>query len=388
MKTEAKELLDKHQQGLCTEEEAAFVETWYLKQKVLNPVQLSEEERLADIYKIWNVLAEKTGEKSGTETDLKGYVNSYKLWYRIAAIASVILILGALIIFMNRGDERQYQHLDAKSDIPAGNNRAILTLANGKKINLTDAANGKLIEEAGMSITKTADGQVVYEMAPQTRNGGNEMAYNTISTPRGGQYQINLPDGSRVWLNAASSLKFPASFASLKERKVVLNGEAYFDVHHDSKKPFKVEATGQMVEDIGTQFNINSYSDELVVKTTLVEGSASVSSSRNNDLILQAGQQAVLSKSGIIKKQTADVQEAIAWKQGDFVFRNTDFKTVMRKIARWYDVEIVYDASAPSDIPLGGLVSRSKNISVLLNLMEETGAVHFNVEGRRITVSK
>ena len=436
--TDAKELLDKYQQGLCTAEEIAIVETWYLKQEFLNPVQLSEEERAVDIYRIWNVLAEKTSTgKSAEATAIEIPVKSYKLWYRIAAVASVILVFAALILFMNHRQNR-FQHLDAKNDIPAGGNRAILTLANGTKIDLSDAANGRLAEEAGIRITKAADGQVVYEMASESSLRDTKQSqsssvpnYNTISTPRGGQYQINLPDGSTVWLNAASSLKFPASFANLKERKVVLNGEAYFDVYHNAEQPFKVEAAGQIVEDIGTQFNINSYADELVVKTTLVEGSASVSSlvgnpslrggvssslrggtpkqstpqagiasqarndgmARNdgstpNNVILQPGQQAVLSKSGAIKMQIADLQEAIAWKKGDFVFRNADFKTVMRKIARWYDVEITYDASAPSDIPLGGLVSRSKNISVLLNLMEETGAVHFKVEGRRITVSK
>ena len=443
--TNAKELLDRYQQGVCTEEEKAVVETWYLRHEVLHPVVLSEEERVTDIYKIWDILAEKTCAGKSEEASPKIQINPYTLWYRIAAAACVILVLGALIIFINRGNRNHYQHFDAKNDIPAGNNRAILTLASGKKINLSDATNGKLIEEAGMSITKTADGQVVYEITSESSLRGTKQSqssnvpyYNTISTPRGGQYQINLPDGSRVWLNAASSLKFPTSFASLKERKVVLNGEAYFDVHHDSKQPFKVEAAGQMVEDIGTQFNINSYADELVVKTTLVEGSASVSSIRSaslsllrsvssslrgstpkqstpqagiasqarndvvatndvvarndeskyNEVILLPGQQTLLSKSGAIKMQTADLEEAIAWKKGDFVFRNADFKTVMRKIARWYDVEIVYDVSAPSDIPLGGLVSRSKNISVLLNLMEETGAVHFKVEGRKITVSK
>ena len=438
--TNAEELLERYQQGRCTEEESALVETWYLKHQVSNPVALSEGERVTDISKIWDILAEKTNARKSEEVNPKIQINPYTLWYRIAAAASVILVLGALIIFMNRSNRNHYQHLDAKNDIPAGNNRAILTLANGKKINLSDATNGKLAEEAGINITKMADGQVVYQIAsrgPKQSQSSSLPYYNTISTPRGGQYQINLPDGSRVWLNAASSLKFPASFANLKERKVVLNGEAYFDVHHDSKQPFRVETAGQVVEDIGTQFNINSYSDELVVRTTLVEGSASVSSIRStssslrggfssslrggfssslrggtpkqsipksviasqarndvmnrNDILevlLEPGTQAVLNRLGTLKKQTADLQEAIAWKQGDFVFRNADFKTVMRKISRWYDVEIVYDVSAPSDIPLGGLVSRSKNISVLLNLMEETGAVHFKVEGRKITVSK
>ncbi|MCD0488640.1 DUF4974 domain-containing protein [Pedobacter sp. MC2016-14] len=391
--TKAKELLEKYQQGLCTEEEKSIVETWYLKHRVLNPIAVSEEERLTDIYKIWDILAQKTSIEAPLEVvvkEIKGA--SLKLWYQIAAAASILLIIG-LAIILNRPKEDRYQQLDAKSDIPAGNNRAILTLANGKKIDLSGAGKGEIAKESGISIVKLADGQVVYTVVQQNLKIQDERSYNTISTPRGGQYQVNLPDGSKIWLNAASSLKFPASFANLKERKVILSGEAYFDVFHDAKQPFRVETAGQVVEDIGTQFNINSYNDEPVVKTTLVEGSARVMpSSRQHeatrDLILMPGQQAIFDRREAIKMQNADLQEAIAWKKGDFVFRNADFRNVMRKIARWYDVEIIYDASAPLDIPLGGLVSRSKNISVLLNLMEETGAVHFKVEGRKITVSK
>ncbi len=307
------------------------------------------------------------------------------LWPRIAAAASILAVLGTGFYFY-----RTYKtsldlltNLNVKNDIPAGQNGATLTLANGRIIKLSDAVKGRLAEESGVSITKTKDGQLVYTVRDAGSGRNDLIAYNTLSTAKGEQYQVVLPDFTKVWLNAASSLKYPATFANLKERKVILTGEAYFEVTHNARQPFKVQAAGQLIEDIGTAFNVNSYADEPDIKTTLIEGSIRL----NEDRILKPGEQGINHKGTILVKN-ADLSQAIAWKNGDFIFKNEDFKTIMRQLARWYNIDVIYEDSAPDDVQLVGYMSRSKNLSSILNIMEITGKVHFKLEGRRIIVTK
>lgn len=280
------------------------------------------------------------------------------------------------------------------NDIPPGGNDAILTLADGSKISLTDAGNGELLNTRGVSIVKTDNGQLVYTVDPSSTVKENEVTFNTITTPRGGQYQVNLPDGTKVWLNAATSLKFPTTFKNLKERKVELNGEAYFEVAKNKQQPFKVLSLmsdfgrAQETEVLGTHFNINAYDDEPETKTTLLEGSIRVGLRQNinkkYDVILAPGQQAILSNNNL-KTLTVDTEEAIAWKNGNFVFANEGIESIMRKIARWYNVEVVYQGKI-TDNDFVGTVPRFKNISEALTILELTNTVHFKVEGRRITV--
>lgn len=316
-------------------------------------------------------------------------------WQKIgsvfAAAASIILVCSIGIYFYAQNHHGSTDNI--QGDIQPGRNGATLTLSTGEKISLTHAVNGKLASESGARIIKTADGQVVYERAPgaaQPRNADASI-YNILSTANGQQYQIILPDGTKVWLNAASSLKYPASFSGLKERKVELDGEAYFEVAHHVRQPFRIVTHNQLVEDIGTAFNLNAYQDEPAIKTTLVEGSVKVSFAKaaqsTPDVILKPGQQSV-NTGGTIVVKNADINQITAWKNGDFIFKNDDFKTIMRQLARWYDVEVVFDASAPENIQLGGYMSRSKNISSILKIMEITGKVHFKTEGRRVIVTK
>ena len=353
-----------------------------------------------------------------------------KLWLRIAVAAAMTAIIFGAGLFYYSVQNKTDQNFNASNDIAPGINSATLTLADGRKIRLSDAVKGELAKEAGVRITKTKDGQVVYtlvaepgEIASQARNDGTN-SLNTLSTAKGEMYQIVLPDKSVVWLNAASSLKYPASFANLKERKVVLDGEAYFQVKHDAKQPFRVQTTNQLIEDIGTVFNVNSYTDEPGTKTTLVEGSVKIASQARNDadgagssslrssslsslrssspsslrggtpkqstpqdIILHPGEQAV-SLGTDIRITKVDPETATGWKNGDFIFEGADFKSAMRKIARWYNVEIVYDPSIGNDIELGGWTSRKNNLSVVLKWIESTNNVHFKVKGRRITVTK
>ncbi|WP_448634930.1 FecR family protein [Pedobacter panaciterrae] len=242
-----------------------------------------------------------------------------------------------------------------------------------------------------MVINKTADGQLVYTVSdsdPQGKNGAQ--LFNTIETPNGGKYQVNLPDGTRVWLNAASLLRYPTKFSGSK-RVVELTGEGYFEVAKlPGKIPFIVKSEGQEVEVLGTHFNINSYEDEGPIKTTLLEGSVRVIRSKSswnapdNNVLLRPGEQSELGEQKINVKEV-NTESILAWKDGDFVFDGDDLKSIMRKVARWYDVEVIYKGEF-DDVKFGGLISRSKNISSVLGIMESTGKIHFVIEGNRITV--
>ena len=304
-------------------------------------------------------------------------------WIRITAAASILLMIGVGFYFYNSHSKRlsTVQGLGAESDIAAGGYKATLTLANGRQLFIDDQGQGKLTEQAGYSVTKAKDGKLIYKVV-QGASGKDivsTLEYNTLSTPKGGIYQLKLSDGTLVVLNSGSSIRFPATFANLAERKVELNGEAYFEIMHNARQPFKVISAGQVVEDIGTAFNINSYVDEPGTKTTLIEGSASV-----NATVLAAGQQAVLTK-GNLQIKHADIQEVLAWKEGNFLFNGEKIESVMRKIAYWYNVDVVYLGKKPT-ADFRGKVSRSRKISAVLELLELTGSVHFKVEGRKVTV--
>jgi len=352
-------------------------------------------------------------------------VKTYKLWPRIAAAAAILLAVGLGVFFYTsyyapRHLEGSAATRDLANDIKPGGNKAYLVLSNGKRVSLTDAANGELAKEAGVEITKTADGQVVYKSAsdisgrhPEFSSGSRTSysnALNTIETPRGGQYQIRLPDGSKVWLNAASKLIYPVSFNGRGQRVVELSGEAYFEIFKNKLQPFVVKSKNQEVTVLGTHFNINSYTDEGSVKTTLLEGSVAVRhlegsaailnqvqhrlgdlSYRRDDargqdgVVLKPNEQAILA-GGKINVVLADLDETMAWQKGDFVFKNEPLESIMKKISRWYDVEVVYAEGAPKNITLGGLISRNKNLSAVLKMMEMTKKVKFKVEGKKVTV--
>ncbi|EDM34152.1 putative anti-sigma factor [Pedobacter sp. BAL39] len=272
----------------------------------------------------------------------------------------------------------------AKTDLPPGGNKAVLTLSNGKQIVLNGSGNGVLNSEKGMSILKTKDGQLVYTIADGEDRYDHGL--NTIQTPNGGQYQVNLPDGTRVWLNAASSIRFPAVFGKLKPRTVELTGEAYFEVAHRTTQAFIVRTAGQEVKVLGTHFNVNSYNNEPSTTTTLLEGSVQVSSG-GKEALLAPGEQSAVSTAGI-RKQEVDVSSAIDWKNGEFAFRNAELSTIMRKIARWYDVEVIFMDDQIGHETFGGSVSKYGKVSEVLTTLALTEKVHFRMEGRKIFVMK
>jgi len=270
-----------------------------------------------------------------------------------------------------------------KNDIPAGGDKAYLTLANGKRIALTDSMIGTISPAPGFRISKTAKGQLRYELA----KGASGNGYNTITTPKGGKYEVILADGTHVYLNAASSLRFPTSFTGAAERWVTLTGEGYFEVSHRDGQPFYVQSGKQLLRVLGTHFNLKAYPDEQSVKTTLLQGSVKVSNSEGSNAVLKPGQQSQLDQ-GKLKLEEVDVMAATDWQRAEINLKAEDFQSTMRKIARWYDVEIVFDETAPGDLTLGGLVSRDKSLVAVLKVMELTGKVHFKVEGRRVTVMR
>lgn len=368
------ELLEKYNAGNCTEEEKALVEKWYLDFSVRE-------------FDCTQEYVNRMGEEIWAALPVNQPVRSFRWVTSIAAAIFLAVFAFGSYFYLNRKPTGPKSD-SSTADIPPGGHNAILTLGNGKKIDLTQVENGQLATQSGIRIAKTTEGQLVYTFTGQNTPENKTPEMNTIETPRGGDYQINLPDGTKVWLNAASSLRFATAFSN-GERRVELRGEAYFEVAPNKSLPFRVATSGQLVEVTGTHFNINSYNDEPAVKTTLLEGSVKVTSLKNHQSKnLIPGQQAIVSSGDIDVVSNTDVTTAIAWKNDEFIFKNDDFRTEMRKIARWYDVEIVYDDSAPDNFELGGFISRKKDISAVFKLIELTGKVHFKIQGRRILVTR
>ncbi|KIO74504.1 hypothetical protein TH53_26050 [Pedobacter lusitanus] len=379
---DAKELLEKYKSGNCTDAEKAIVETWYLKFELERPGDLSDTELNDATDRIWNKLP----------VHEENPVKRRKLWSYAGIAAAILFVVSAGTYYLKPFSFNSHPALlkqTAKTEFPQilpGGNKATLTLANGRKITLDEAGNGRLAEQAGMIITKTKDGQLVYTVSDRGNLINGQTETNVISTPKGGQYQINLPDGTKVWLNAASSLRFPVVFTGA-ERKVSLTGEAYFEVAKAyPAKPFKVAAALQTVEVLGTHFNISSYSDEPAVKTTLLEGSVKVTvkTTSNPDVLLKPGQQSSL-VGNQLHVNLANTEEAVAWKNGMFRFKDADLLTVMRSVARWYDVEVSYEGSLPAR-QFSGEIHRNINLSEVLDILSFF-KVHFRVEGKKITVT-
>jgi transmembrane sensor len=311
-------------------------------------------------------------------------INPIKMFKKYALVAIVLLVAGTSWFFYQRNTNHIIDNQVLTKILPGGN-KAILTLANGEKISLTDAVNGQIATQSGMRITKKADGQLVYEVSDDGSSATGASQYNTIEVPVGGQWQAVLSDGSHVWLNALSSITFPTRFTG-KERKVEIKGEAYLEVAHNKAMPFKVSSLGQTIEVLGTHFNVMAYPDENVIKTTLLEGSVRISQNGRTQL-LEPGEQAQVTNANIKVTDEIDMEEVVAWKNGYFKF-DENLESILSKVARWYNVEVIYNYRPDANIQFAGKVSRAKNISALLKIIEFNGDVHFKIEGRRVTVMR
>jgi transmembrane sensor len=301
----------------------------------------------------------------------------------VAACLLVAFAVGGYFLFDSPVNGPAIANKPQKTAILQGGNKAILRLANGSKIILDSVKTGEIAKQGGAIIVKTKDGKVIFDASNTDSKPTDEIAFNTLSTPRGGQYMVKLPDGSAVWLNSSSSLKFPTSF-SANERVVELTGEAYFEVAKNPLKPFKVKTAQQMVEVLGTHFNINAYDDEPSVATTLLEGSVKVSqNSSGKTLVLKPGQQARLDND--LRKFDVDASLYVDWKDGYFKFTREDIHSILRKAARWYDVDVSYSGNITKE-GFVGIVPRSKDIYELLNALKLTGLINYKVEGRHVTI--
>lgn len=373
--------------------------------------ELSEDDPVKkDLWQLWDGLdPEEQQEKKDWESMLQrirqqaieaeneqsSVFRRLPAWRAVAAAAIILIVAaGASFLFTGKPQKKiaiaETQRQRFKNDVLPGSNKAMLTLSNGTTIMLNSIHSGVVAQQGNTRILKLNAGQLVYSRQLAIGSQQPVVQYNTLSTPRGGQYQLVLPDGSKVWLNAASSIRYPTSFTE-KERKVEITGEAYFEVAKDPGKPFIVKlplsASGKdqgEVQVLGTRFNINAYDDEPVISTTLLEGGVKVASGDKVQLLLP-GQEARMWRNGAVKLiKDAPVEQAIAWKEGKFSFEHTSIYEIMRQVSRWYDVEVDY--RDPFDIYLSGSISKNVNASQVFKMLELVGEVEFKIDGRRITV--
>ncbi len=307
-----------------------------------------------------------------------------KIW---SAAAAILLLISGGIYFLQSHEHPKRELADFENKVPVndakpGGNKATLTLANGSVVILETAKSGAISQQGGSQVIKLDDGRLLYKA--EVGNAAETVEYNTVSTPRGGQYQLVLSDGSKVWLNAESSITFPTAFVG-KQRKVEIKGEAYFEIAHNPKMPFEVKVKNLNVQVLGTHFNVNAYDDETAVKTTLIEGLVKVSEGAFSKM-LKPGQQAVAFSRGNkdIVVENVDVDEAVAWKNGFFHFNNSGLEEIMRQLSRWYDVEVVYNGVIPKRQFVGEM-QRDLKLSQVLGLLAKN-KVNFQIDGRKIIV--
>lgn len=352
----------------------------YKSGPVFNEVQAKEVfGRILSDYR----MAERNSIKPNNQNPIAKI--SYGSWFRYAAVLFVFLGLG--IYFLNNGNIQKGSADQSTGEIVQAitdRTKATLTIAGKEVILLNDGESGLITISENKAISKTKNGELIYNSLGNGASPGNSIVDNVLSVPRGGSYQIILSDGTKVWINSESSLSFPAIFKG-DNREVTLIGEAYFEVAKNKGMPFRVSANGTLVEVLGTHFNVSAYKDDEFVKTTLLEGSVSVVNNGNR-VILKPHQQAIGDvKNGSLSVKATNTEEVMAWKNGYFVFEEVDIKTILKSLARWYNVDITYNGKITSQ-KFGGTFSRSKDISELLNYLETLGDVHFKKEGRRVIV--
>ncbi len=385
-------ILQRYKDGRASKEEEEFLFAYYelfdLEEDVLD--QKTDAAR-DDLKK--NIKDEIERKLQQDEFNPDENIRTPWTFYFKRTLAAMIIAAGLLGYFLYRPKPVQEKLPESLTkaesvQIVPGKNDAVLTLEDGKMIVLNEQNEGLVTQQAGVSITKTKEGQLAYEVTePQVA------VIHTIRTPRGGQYQITLEDGTRIWLNSASSIRFPTIFAR-DERIVEITGEAYLDVAHDSKKPFKVKSENQLVEVLGTQFNINTYPEEPLHKTTLISGSVKISKTGKPDLsttgdskILKPGQQAAVHPDrNKITLQHVDTEVAVAWKNGYFKFDKADIQTVMRQISRWYNVDVEYKGALSDDL-FAGEIKRDEDVNKVLRILRLSN-IRAEIQGKKIIISR
>jgi transmembrane sensor len=383
-KKELESILKKYLEGKATPEETNFLEHYYdyLQDQPGLSTLLSDAENKKIEHRNWERLNARMDELS--QTIAPHHITSFRKWRWVAAASFILAIgLGGWFFLVNKNDKQQ-QVVQKKviDDIkPPDGNRATITLTNGQTVYLDSAAIGSLAVQGSVKLVKLANGKIAYQTASDDII--EKPAYNTLTNPKGSRVvDMTLADGSRVWLNAGSSITYPVAFIE-KERTVLITGEAYFEVARDKTKPFKVTKGEMQVEVLGTHFNVNAYDDEKNIKVTLLEGAVRLKTNEENQ-ILQPGEQAQVSGTISILKNV-DVEAVMAWKDGRFKFSSVDIETIMRQVARWYDIDIEYRGKVEGT--LSGGLARNVNASQLFHVLELTDKVRFEIQGRKVIVT-
>lgn len=361
-------LIEKYINGTASEEERAQLLTWYrsTQQEVVEWPALTEMEEETVYQRILS--------KIDREIDSQPKKINFN-WQKIAAAAAIVVTSGIAIYFYQQHTLKSpVETLVFKNEVKPGADKAVLKLADGREVILDGAKNGELAYN---------------KQSGNTANDTTALKYNTVSTPKGGQYRIILPDGTKVWLNAASSIRFPINFHP-GERRVAISGEVYFEVARNKHQPFRVTADQQILEVLGTKFNINAYPDEHQISTTLAEGSIKLGRIQTHTYqILKPGEQAQMKTTDQSQPKIgpADLEEILAWKNEAFVFNNTPTTEVMKQMERWYNVELVYKGPQPN-LYFTGVIPRDSNLSTFLKVLEGTGGVKFGIEQNKVIIQK
>jgi Fe2+-dicitrate sensor, membrane component len=357
------QLLEKYTKGLCTPEEKAVVERWYHDMLSFREYPSMEKDF--------------STQEAETFRHIKGRSNqpSWKIWLPVAASLLLVSSIALYFVIINGKSGQNHSSLGA---IAPGGNRAVLTLADGRSINLSEDQEGILF---GHEAITYADGTAVQDIP---MSGSKERVSYALSTPRGGTYRVTLPDGTDIWLNAESSITYPQSFEGSDHREVRLTGEAFFSVTPDKSKPFRVHTGRQDVEVLGTEFNVSAYPEEAAERTVLVEGTVKISADGRKEM-LQPGQQATLDPHGLSVEQ-ADIEAVTDWKNGEFVFREEAVQQALARLARWYDVEVIYIDKIPEDERFSGAISRYDSLTTILDIIQSAGGVRFEIDKRTIKV--
>ncbi len=391
------DLIHKYEQGQLSETEKKELDHWYHsfndQETVVSDIPHGNESDLSERIMArlnQSMMAEKARENESIAPEKR------KWTVPVAAALILILLSGVFYYFILSNNKGTSEPLVIQKTVPAndvapGGTKAMLTLDDGSVIVLDTASNGMLGQQGDAAVTKLNNGLVAYQAQSNHSSIGEEKVfYNTITTPRGGEYQITLSDGTKVWLNAASSIRFPTAFRGV-DRQVQITGEVYFEVARNEAKPFRVSAGKSFIEVMGTHFNVNAYEDEMQVRTSLLEGAVKVYQTDASDhqqmKILKPGQQARMNKNGKISiVNDIDTEEVIAWKNGLFVFKSEDLRSIMRQIARWYDVDVQYKGIG--DLEFTGQITRNNNVSKVLEMLELTGEVKFKVQNKQVIVTR
>lgn len=377
-----------YQEGVATAAERQLVEDFYAsfgQESTEVDVSVTGSRETLEAASLAQVQARIAQQQAVTEAPVVGM----SLYKKLAVAAAVIVVASGLYWWFRSTPVQPAQPPIAITDAAPGGNKAVLTLADGSQITLRDAANGMLASQDGVQVVKLDSGRLTYSLPTGREGKGEEPVYNTLSTPRGGQYQLSLPDGTKVWLNASSSIRYPVAFTGA-ERKVEVTGEAYFEVTKNPQQPFIVVADKAAIRVLGTHFNIMAYPEEKAMQTTLLEGSvkvetvpARVGSSRQSAM-LKPGQQGVLvHASGALSVREVDTEEAVAWVHGQLSMKYADVAAFMRQVSRWYDVDVVFEGEVPA-MSFSGSINKMVNLSLVLKALNDNGLQVTLVNGKLI----